>query len=187
MDYLKERSLCSKRLFSWTALATGCPLESGLKDGLLAFDMTWKSATIYGSGNERFPCSTSRGVGDAMTLLLKGLQEGRGREEYLYRSEFMTSQNEILAAIESTEGKSWNIIEAEVDECFREGDMRMKKGFFDGAMMLLERNVLYGEVESTDRWERSEILENRDARLKQAIKAVIGQVEMNGKLDCGCA
>lgn len=67
--------------------------------------MTWKSATVYGSGDETFPCSTLRWVGEAVVQLLRELQEGR-REEYLYRCEFMTSQNAILAAIEGIEGSS---------------------------------------------------------------------------------
>lgn len=73
-------------------------------DGSLAFDFTWKSATIYGSGNEDFPCSTLREVSEAMVQLLKELQ-GRPRNEYLYMCEFITSQNEILAAIKGTENK----------------------------------------------------------------------------------
>lgn len=185
MDYLKERSGRSRRL-SWTALATGCSLESGLMGGLLAFDMTWKSATIYGSGNEKFPCSTLRGVGEAVVQLLKEIQEGRGRAEYLYRCEFVTSQNEILAGIEDTEGKRWDVIKADVDECVREGKTRMEKGFFDGAMMLLERNVLYGEVGDMDIWGKPEIPRNEDLRLDQVIKVVMDQSGKNGKPDCGC-
>lgn len=185
LDYLKERSGRSNRL-SWTALATGCSLESGLMDGLFAFDMTWKSATIYGSRNEKFPCSTLRGVGEAMVHLLKELQEGRGRDEYLYRCEFVSSQNGVLAAIEETEGKSWDVIKAEVDECVREGETRMEKGFFDGAMILLERNVLYGEVGDMDIWGKSNIPRNEDVKLDQVIKAIMDQVEKNGTPDCGC-
>lgn len=75
-------------------------------DGLLAFSMTWKDATIYGSGNKKISCSTLSRVGETMVQLLKELQEGRGRDEYLCKWEFATSQNEILAAIEGTESKS---------------------------------------------------------------------------------
>ena len=183
LDYLKKRSGQSKG-FSWTALATGCPLERGLADGLLAFDMTWKSATIYGSGDETFPCSTLKGVGKAMVQLLRELQEGGRREEYLYRCEFITSQNAILAAIEGIEGRSWDVIRAEVDECVREGERRMDKGFFNGAMMLLERNILYGEVGNMDFWTESS--KNEDVKLEQVIKVVIDQIEKNGKPGCGC-
>ena len=182
LDYLKEKSGQWKG-FTWTALATGCPLERGLADGLLAFDMTWKSATIYGGGDETFPCSTLRKIGEAVVQLLGELQEGR-REEYLYRCEFITSQNAILAAIEGIEGRSWDVSKAEVGECVREGKTRMDKGFFDGAMMLLERNILYGEVANMDVWTESSRID--DVKLEQVIKDVIDQVERNGKPDCGC-
>lgn len=118
--------------------------------------------------------------------LLKELQEGRGQDEYLYRCEFITSQNEISAAIERTEGKSWDVTKAEVEECVREGETRMKKGFFDGAMVLLERSVLYGELENIDRWKKSEIPRNEDVKLDQVIKVLMNQVERNCKPDCGC-
>ena len=185
LDYLKERSGQLKR-FSWTALATGCSLESGLMDGLLAFDMIWNCATIYGTGDESFPCSTSRGLGEAMVQLLKELQEGRGEGEYFYRCEFITSQNEILEAIEGAEGKSWDVIKVEVDECVREGEMRMKRGFFDGAMMLLERQVLYGELGDMELWEKSKMLKSEEVKLDQVIKVVMDQVDRVGKFDCGC-
>lgn len=185
LAYLKERCEKSQRL-SWTALATGCLLENGLTDGLLAIDMTWKCATIYGSGNEMFPCSTLQGVGEAMVQLLKDLQEGRGRDEYLYRCDFMTSQNALLAAIEGIDGQSWDVIKADVDECVREGKSRMEKGFWDGAMTLLERNVLYGEVGKADLWWKPEMSRKEDVKLDQVIRVVIDQVEKNGKPDCGC-
>ena len=144
LDYLKEKS-DQYQGFSWTALATGCNLEKGLVDGLLGFDMTWRSATIYGSGNEIFPCSTLKGIGKAVVQLLRELQEGV-REEYIYKCEFITSQNAILAAIEGIEGRSWDVIKADVDECVREGERRMDKGYFDGAMMpfLKKRSVWRG-------------------------------------------
>ena len=62
----------------------------------------------------------------------------------------------------------------------------MKKGFFDGAMVLLERSVLYGELENIDRWKKSEIPRNEDVKLDQVIKVLMNQVERNCKPDCGC-
>lgn len=63
--YLQDRAKAAER-FSWTALATGCLFDKGLKDGLLGFDLTWQSATVYATGDERFPCSTLRDVGQAV-------------------------------------------------------------------------------------------------------------------------
>lgn len=42
------------------------------------------------------------------------------------------------------------MIKAQVDECVREEKTRTVKGIFDGAIMLLERKILYGEVGNMD-------------------------------------
>ena len=125
-------------------------------------------------------------IGEAVVQLLKDLQEGRGRDEYLYRCEFVTSQNRILAAIEGIDGQSWDVIRADVDECVKEGKTRMEKGFLDGAMTLLARNVLYGEVDDMSHWCKPQLSGNEGVKLDQVIKVVMNQVEKNGKPDCGC-
>ena len=161
-------------------MATGCLLESGLVDGLLGFDLVWKSATIYGGGEDEFPSSTVDGVGRAVLDVLQGLEEGKYAREYLYRSEFVTSQNEILMMLEKIE--NWDVARAEVGECVREGERRMKKGFFDGAMVLLERYVLFGGIGELKHWgdkgEKSE--------LERVVKGVFEGLERDGKADCGC-
>ena len=183
LDYLKQKSGHLKD-FSWMALATGCNFEKGLVVGFFAFDITWKSSTIYGSGNETLPCSMPKGVGEAMVQVLRELQDGGRREEYLYRCEFITSQNAILTAIERIEGRNWDVVKADVDECVREGERRMDKGYFDGAMTLLKRSVLYGEVGDMSLW--TENSRNKEVKLEQVIRDLIDQVERNGKPDCGC-
>lgn len=48
-----------------------------------------------------------------MVQLLRELQEGE-REEYLYRCEFITNQNAIVAAIGGIEGMNWDVIKADM-------------------------------------------------------------------------
>ena len=147
-------------------------LENGLVDGLLGFDLVWKSATIYRDGEEEFPCSTLGGVGRAVLDVLKGLEEGRYEREYLYRSQFVTSQNEILMILEK--GGKLDVGRANVEECVREGERRMEKGFFEGAMVLLDRNVLFGGIGEMEHWGH-----NRE-------KFELERLERDGKADCGC-
>ena len=120
-----------------------------------------------------------------MMQLLEELQEGKGRGEYLYWCELQTSQNGILAAIEAIEGKSWDVTKAEVDEGVREGKTRMERGFVDGAMMLLERMVLYGGLGDMDLWGKHEIPGNDNLKLEQVIRVVMNQ-NVDGRPDCGC-
>ena len=59
-------------------MVTGCSLENGLMNGLPAFDMTWKSAMIYGCANEKIPHSTLKGFDGVMVQLLKKSQKKEG-------------------------------------------------------------------------------------------------------------
>ena len=179
LSYLRGKSKENQRL-QWTGIATGCLLENGLVDGLLGFDLVWKSATIYGDVEEEFPCSTADGIGRAVLDILAGLEEGKYAREYLYRNEFMTSQYEILMMLEKV-GK-WDVGRVEIGECVREGEMRMEKGFFDGAMVLLERYVLLGGVGELKRWEDK----GGKSELERVVKGVFEGLEWNGKADCGC-
>lgn len=150
LSYLREKCQENKD-FQWTGIATGCLLENGLVDGLLGFDLVWKSATIYGEGGEKVACSTLDGIGRAVLDVLQGLEEGKYAREYLYRNEFVTSQNEILMMLERV--GEWDVARAEIGECVTEGERRMNKGFFDGAMVLLERYVLFGGIRELKQWE----------------------------------
>lgn len=166
----------------WIGIATGAMLESGLSEGLLGCDLTWKSATVYGTGGERWAGSTLEWVGELVERLQGEVGVGAG--EYIYISEFLVSQNEMLAALEEVEGKKWDVIKADVEECVREGERRMEKGFFDGAMMLLERNVLFGGVGDIGVWEGEK--SGSDGRLRDAVRRVVERIERDGRPDCGC-
>ena len=179
LDYLREK--CQENEdFQWTGIATGCLLENGLVDGLLGFDLVWKSATLYGDGKEEFPCSTVDGIGRTVLGVLQGLEEEKYSREYLYTNEFMTSQNEILMMLKKV--GEWDLARAEIGECVREGEKRMEKGFFEGAMVLLERYVLYGTIEELKHWEDK----GEKPELERVVKGVFEGLERNGKAYCGC-
>ena len=151
LQYLREQSKTHNG-FSWMGLATGCLIEEGLRGGLLGFDLRWSSATIYESGYETFARSTLRGVGRAVQELLMLGEEGG--DSYFYAAEFMTCQNNILEALQTSSGKGWSIGRAEVEEAVREGEMRGEKGFFDGAMMLSEWSVLFCKLDDLSVWQK---------------------------------
>ncbi len=134
----------------WVGIATGAMLENGLSEGILSFDLMWKSATIYGTGEGTWAASTLGWIGRTVVGVVEDLESEGGSGDYIYSSEFVTSRNEILAVLEDLDGKKFDVIKADVQECVREEERRMDKGFFDGAMMLLERNVLFGQIGDTD-------------------------------------
>ena len=179
LSYLREKCQENEK-FQWTGIATGCLLENGLMDGLLGFDLVWRSATIYGYGGEEFPCSTVDGIGRAVLDVLEGLEDRKYAREYLYRSEFMTTQKEILMILKRV--GEWDVGRAEIGECVREGERRMEKGFFEGAMVLLERYVLFGGIGELEHWGD----EGEKSELERVVKGVFEGLERGGKADCGC-
>ena len=92
----------------------------------------------------------------------------------------MTSQNELLMILEK--GGKWNVSRANIEECVTEGERRMEKGFFEGAMVLLERNVLFGNIGNSERWENN----GGNFELEKAVKGVSERLERDGKANCGC-
>ena len=171
-------------MFSWTGLATGCIVEEGLKGGLLGFDLLWSSATVYESGEERFACSTLRGVAKAVIEILAMGEEGK--DQYFYAAGFMTCQNDILKALTTSSRKDWSIGSAEVQEALREGEIRMEKGFFDGAMLLLERSMLFGETDDLESWQGRRVGCTDRESLEMVIGQVLTALERDGEMDCGC-
>ncbi len=118
LQYLRENCREHTKL-SWTGLATGCSVKEGLRGALLGFDLRWSSATVYGSGEKKFACSTLRGIGEAVRAML--LMPEQGRNRYFYAAGIITCQNEILLALETSSGKEWSIGRVEVEEAVKEG------------------------------------------------------------------
>jgi len=98
----------------------------------------------------------------------------------------VTSQIEILAVLEDLDGKKFDVITADVEKCVREGERRMEKGFSDGAMMLLERNVLFGQIGDTDVWKTEKDRARNDSSLREAVRRVVEKLKRDGRPDCGC-
>lgn len=102
----------------------------------------------------------------------------------------MTCQNKILAALERSSRQEWSIGNAEVKEAVREGNMRMEKGFLDGAMVLLERKVLFGRLDDVGVWQKAKADVNGQKHagnvVGKAVEQVLLELEKNGEMDCGC-
>ena len=180
LEYLRHK----EDEINWTALATGCLL--GRMIGLLGFDVPCKAATIYGTGNEQFPCSTLPWVGNAVVKVLDDLRRGigSGKGQYFYKAEVITCQNELLATAEKIEGKKWDVLRADVGECMAEAKKRMEKGFLDGAMMLRERGLLFGQIGKLQVWQQEE--EGDDERVERVVSMLMERMKGDDGADCGC-
>ncbi len=186
LEYLKDRGRDSGKGMKWVGIATGAMLENGLSEGMLGFDLMWKSATIYGTGEGMWAASTLGWIGRTVVGVVEDLESEGGSGDYIYSLEFVTSQNEILAGLKDLDGKRFDVIKADVEECVREGERRMEKGFFDGAMMLLERNVLFGEIGDTDVWKTEMDRARNDSSLREAVRRIVEKLKRDGRSDCWC-
>ncbi len=64
--------------------------------------------------------------------------------------------------------------------------MRMAKGFFDGAMMLLERSVLFGKLDDVEIWRKGQVSVEGHGDLGKVVEEVLMELMKNGEMDCGC-
>ena len=169
MTYGSQNANGEREPMRWTGLATGCILEPALRPGgVLWFDTDWKGATIYGTGDERWGASSLGWIGRYVRKIVEDVFEdgvgedgqARGRRmaegRYLRRYEFVTSQNGILRCLKSlgeVSGEEWTAEKGELNDCEREAEKRMERGFLDGAMMLREPRVLFrglGNLRATE-------------------------------------
>lgn len=142
IEYLQSISQKNPE-FEWSAIATGYTLDTNLISGDLGLDMIWHSATIHGTGAESFAASSLARVGLAASSMIAHWEQVKN--QYIYYAGMLTSTNEVLRSAEKITGQSWTVGNYNVEECIREGETRIQRGFPDSGMFLLERSVLYDE------------------------------------------
>ena len=186
VEYLRQ--LSTQGRIEWVAVATGTNLDHGITSGNLGFDLKWQSATLHGRGDERFAASSISRVGQAVFAVIQHWNEVRG--QYLYASGLMTSANDVLEALEEATGKKWEAGRGEVEDCVREAEQRIDRGFPDDGMFLMERSVLYDESLDAVRpfvlHDAKPLLGLKPERLGDVVKTAIHQHDHHGNGGCGC-
>ncbi|KAF4463910.1 2`-hydroxyisoflavone reductase [Fusarium albosuccineum] len=105
-DYLIE--LASKHdWFSWTGLSTGLFFELPLKSGSGFVDVKNRKFTLVDSGNEPYSTSPLSFIGDAVAAILKKPKETAN--QYLNVAGVVTTQNELLKAVEEVTGNKFEV------------------------------------------------------------------------------
>jgi hypothetical protein len=188
IDHLQQLSKSSPD-FEWAAAATGCTLDKVLISGNLGFDFEWQSATIHGIGTEKFAASSLERVGQVVARMVEHWDTVKN--QYIYAAGVLTSANEILRSAEKAMQREWTVGNYDVEECIREGEARIQRGYPDSGMFLLERSILYDEALGAD-----EPFQTRSANatLQLAPESVEGIVtrayhdlQHHGKPGCGCS
>ncbi|MCJ1485900.1 hypothetical protein MMC06_006075 [Schaereria dolodes] len=127
---------------SWTALVTGPFFDWGIKVKFLGFNLAEKTATIFDSGNHQWPATTLPTIGLAICGILKKPEETANK--YLFVDSFVTSQNEVLAALEKSTGQKWTVNHSTADSLLATGREKLGNKDFSGIMQLIQAGV-YGE------------------------------------------
>lgn len=181
-------SLAADGRMSWVAIATGFPVDHGLMSGNLGFDLQWQSATLHGSGEERFAASSTAWLGRTVLSVIQ--QWDDVQNQYLYISSMITSANELLQCARHVSGKQWEAGRADVEECVREAERRIARGFPDAGMFLMERSVLYDEslaaVQPFLQRDAKGRLGLQGESVEEVVHEALHQHDHHGKGGCGC-
>ena len=95
-----------------------------------------------------FAVSTVSTIGKAVAAILSKPAETANKE--LYIASFITTQNEILAALEKATGKKYNITKTTTSETFGQGHIKMDKGESAEGFRDVLRVSTYGKGHGND-------------------------------------
>lgn len=129
LDYLKQKQDTG---LSWTAVITGGFFDMGIKQGWLGFDINKHTARIWDSGDVRYSANTLRQIARGLAKACQRPEETANK--VIHIASFTTSNNEVLAALESASGKKWEVIMVDSKKEIAEGQQMRKKGDFMNSM-----------------------------------------------------
>ena len=186
IDYLGQLSADDK--ISWVAIATGADLDRGLLNSNLGFDIKWQSATLHGQGNTRFAASSSSWTGRVVLAVLQNWQSVEN--QYIYAAGLTVSGDELVAALEKATGHSYATSRTDVEDCIREAENRIGRGFPDAGMFLMGRSVMYddriGAVRPFEEEDVKEKLGLAAEKLEDIVEWVLDEMKHHEDGGCGC-
>ncbi|KAF3006755.1 hypothetical protein E8E13_009955 [Curvularia kusanoi] len=175
--------------FEWVGVATGYTLDTGLISGNMGLDMEWHSATIHGIGTEVFAASSLRRVGQVVSRVI--LYWEKVKNQYIYAASILTSANEVLRSAEKATKREFTVGNYDVEDCIREGETRIERGYPDSGMFLLERSILYDEqlnaAEPFELRSSNQILELAPESVEIVVANAYHDFRHYGKPGCGCS
>lgn len=110
-------------------------LTRGIANGFLGFDINTSQAKIYGTGNERWTGTKVSTIGLAIARLLRKPEEVKNKFIYIYS--VSTTQNEILAALESASDTKWDVSHVNMADEVMAGRETLAQGNRAGVVPLI--------------------------------------------------
>ncbi|KAJ4247851.1 hypothetical protein NW762_013061 [Fusarium torreyae] len=145
VDRAKEH-VSANRAFSWTAIASGNPIDWALKRfPPMGFDVKNRSAIIYDSGKEYFTGTTLQGIGQSVVGVLQHPDETANRHVAVIS--IKVCQNELLEAFQSGTGSEWDVQRSTTGELI-DGARKKKENGVGGWILDLAIAQLYEDGKS---------------------------------------
>jgi hypothetical protein len=188
IGYLRNLSSSRGTEFEWAAIACGYVLDTALISGNFGIDMLWQSATIHGTGDERFAATSLRRAGTAVASVIRHWDEIKN--QYLYSAGTVTSAREVLACLDIISGSECTVDYSDVHDCLREGKKRIERGYPDSGMFLLEKSILCDEsLKATEAFEKdsaNKLLQLKSETVDGIIRTAHHEFNHRGNPSCGC-
>lgn len=188
IEHLRTVAMTTHGL-TWVGVATGYTLDTGLINGTMGFDLEWHSATIHGLGTEIFAASSLQRVGQVVSRVITHWDEVKN--QYIYAASLLTSANEVLRSVEKTTQREFTVGNYDVEDCIREGETRIERGYPDSGMFLLERSILYDEqLEAAEPFKfrsSNQLLGLGPESVETVVVNAYHDWKHHGKPGCGCS
>ncbi|KAF3047951.1 hypothetical protein E8E11_009073 [Didymella keratinophila] len=175
--------------FEWVGIAAGYTLDTALISGNMGIDLEWHSATIHGIGTETFAASSLQRVGQVVAHVIDHWSQVAN--QYLYAAGVLTSANEVLRSTERATQHEFTVGNYDVEDCIKEGEARIERGYPDTGMVLLERSILYDEeldaAEPFKSRSSNKLLQLEPESIEAIVANAYHDLRHHGKPGCGCS
>lgn len=155
----------------------------------MGLDLEWHSATIHGIGTETFAASSLQRVGQVVTRVIDHWEEVKN--QYIYAAGVLTSANEVLRSAEKAIQREFTVGNYDVEDCIKEGEARIQRGYPDSGMFLLERSILYdeelGAAEPFETRSSNKVLQLSSESVEAIVANAYHDLKHHGKPGCGCS
>ncbi len=172
----------------WTAIYTGLMLEEALTvNGVLDIDVLWASVAVFPHDrNIKVALSSYKDVANAIIEALMGNREGRN---HVYAAGSLKTLEEVIDVVEKELARELERYEGSIEGAKKEAAERMKMGYFDGGVALMERVVTWDQnVNAWGAWIGGSVAAKPGSTWEEEVRRVVKGVR-EGQIkgaDCSC-
>ena len=124
----------------------------------MGIDIKAQTANIWGSGDQRWSATNVETIGKSVVGVLERPAETKNR--FVWVESFNTSQNEIVAALEKTTGKKWEVNKVKTADQIKKGRELAAKGEFAGIALLIVATIFTEDVDPGANFSKSKKIDN---------------------------